>query len=220
SVVGLRVPDESGHGLQNVAVYRLAGPAPSYPATATSDPLFTSFGQPSTATIPCVVSFDAGDYVGVLGACGDATTMRNSYATPSGPYTSSIFGQPTTLTRFLTQTNLVTATGTGAYSQEVNGALARVEMMVSAAVGIEYGTATPANPGTPAPRLRTTRLPLLGRTAELTVDQPDPGAIGQVVVGIGRASIPTPFGTWLVANPLASAPLNGGAPMQAGSYTF
>jgi PKD repeat protein len=80
SVVSMLVPDESNFGQQNVALYRLAGVPPAYAASATGGLEFYSTSQPSNAPIPCAVSFDVGEYVGVLGACGDTTTMRNSYA--------------------------------------------------------------------------------------------------------------------------------------------
>ena len=107
-VVGLRVPDETKNGLQNVEVFKMAAPPPAFPATGTGTSVFYSVGQPSKDIIPCALVFQAGDYVGVLGACGTAT-MLNSYGT--GNYATNVLGQPITLMRMLTQTNLVTSGG-------------------------------------------------------------------------------------------------------------
>lgn len=220
SLVGLKVPDESAHGLQNVAVYRQSAPPPAYAGSASGGLEFLSLGQSSANTIPCVVSFDAGEYVCILGACGDATTMRSSYATPVGPFASSVLGQPTTLTRLLTQTNLVSANGTGAYSSEAAFEIGRVEMAVSAAAGLSYGAGTPSGAGPAAPTMKTTALPILGATATVTVDQQDASVLGFLLIGFGRTNLPTPFGTLLVNNIGVTVPLNGGVPMTPGSYPF
>lgn len=220
SIISLSVPDETNHGLQNVAVYRMASAPPAFSASASGGLEFFSAGQPSGTPIPCVVSFDAGEFVGVLGACGDATTMRSSYATPAGPYASSVLGVATTLTRFLTQTNIVNTGGNGAYSTEVAGALARVFMGVTSCVGIPYGTGTASGAGPAAPIMKCTTLPFVGQTATLVVDQRDSNALGFVAAGFGRANVPTPFGTVLVNNPTFTVPLNGGAPMGPGTYTY
>ncbi|MBK9386243.1 MAG: PKD domain-containing protein [Planctomycetes bacterium] len=218
SIVNAKVPDETGHGLQNVAIYRLAGPVPAFSATASGGLEFYSVGQPSAAPIPCAVSFEAGEWVGVLGACGDASTMRNSYGTPAGPFVSSIFGSPTTLFRMLTQTNLVTSGGTAPYSSENAAALSRVELGISNSTGLSYGAGTASGSGNAAPTLRTTALPRLGTTAELTVTQQD-NAIGILLLALGRGNLPLPFGTLLI-DPLSyqlSITLNGGTPMNIGA---
>jgi len=217
SIVGLRVPDESGFGLQNVAVYRMANAPPTFSASATGGLEFLSLAIPSNENIPCAVSFDTGDYVGVLGACGDNTTMRNSYG--SGPFVSSVLGLPVSLTRFMTQTNLVSANGLGPYSGIASGSIARVEMAVSACVGLPYGDGSPSSQAA-APTLKTTALPFLGQTAELTIENFDSNALGVIGVGLGRLNQPTPIGTLLINNFAGSAILNGGAPMNPGSYTF
>lgn len=46
----------------------------------------------SAVPIPCAASFDTGEFIGVIAACGDATTMRTSYAMPVGPYAPSVLG--------------------------------------------------------------------------------------------------------------------------------
>jgi PKD repeat protein len=219
SIVSAQVPDESAHGLQNVAIYRMASAPPAYAASATGGLEFFSTGQPSNVSLPCAVSFDAGEFVGVLGACGDSTTMRNSYATPVGPFASSVLGVPTTLTRFLAQANLVVGAGLTPYSSEAAGALARVTLGVSAAVGLQYGAGSPS-PYAPAPTLRTTALPVLGQNAQLTLTTNDAQSIGILAVGLGRASLPTPFGTLLLNGIVGTDLFNGGAVLTPGDYTY
>jgi PKD repeat protein len=219
SIVSAQVPDESNQGQQTVALYRLAGAPPAYAGSATGGLEFYAAQQPSAVALPCVVSFDAGEFVGVLGACGDLTNMRNSYATPAGPFASSVLGQPTTLTRFLTQANLISSGGTGPYSSEATGQLSRVTLGVSAAVGLQYGTGTPS-PFATAPTLRTTALPLLGQTAQLTFTTNDAQVIGIVGVATGRANLPTPLGTLLINGVAGTDVINGGAVLTPGSYTY
>ena len=219
SMTGLKVPDESGHGMQNVAVYNLGAAPPSFPTTVQTDPVFTDFGSSSANQVPCVISFDTGDFVGLLGACGDATTMRNSYATPAGPFATSIFGQATTLTRMGTQNNIVATGGFNDYWQEAAGSIARTEVAISAACGIQYGDASAANAGATAPSMACTMLPFLGGTVEWTIENPDAGATGVLNFGIGRANVVTPIGTWLTGAFIVGIPVNGGAPMAAGQFT-
>jgi len=71
--------------------------------------------------------------------------MRNSYATPTGPFQSSILGQPVTITRFITQTNIVTTQGVAPYSGSPSGAVGRVEVYVN---GVSLQAAGTGAPGT------------------------------------------------------------------------
>ncbi len=220
SIVSALVPDESNHGLQNIAIYRMAAGAPTFPTTASGGLQFLSVGSPSTTAVTCAVSFDPGEFVGVLGACGDATTMRNSYATPVGPYASSVLGSPTTLTRFLTQTNIVTANGTGAYSQELAGALSRVFLGVSSCTSVPYGAGSPSGLGPVAPTLRTGTLPFLGSNATMIVNNQDALAIGVMAVGTGRANLPFPgIGTILLGT-LDATFVMPTVPLAVGDNTF
>jgi hypothetical protein len=93
-------------------------------------------------------------------------------------------------------------------------------MGVTSCVGIPYGTGTASGAGPAAPTMKCTTLPFVGQTATLVVDQRDSNALGFVAAGFGRANVPTPFGTVLVNNPTFTVPLNGGAPMGPGTYTY
>lgn len=46
-ITGLRVPDETGHGLQNVEVYKLTSPPPAYPEGSSAGQVFYKTGVPS-----------------------------------------------------------------------------------------------------------------------------------------------------------------------------
>ncbi len=184
TITGLRVPDESNHGLQNVAVYQLAGQPPAYPATAQGGIRFYQGGVASSLVIPANISFNPNDWVGVLGACGDSTTMRNSYALPTGPFQSSILGQPVTLTRFITQTNIVTNQGVAAYSESPTGQIGRVEIWVNGVTiqgagagtpgsAMNFGLSAPNDAGLPyqvATSLGTGPTPIGQRSLGLTLD--------------------------------------------------
>lgn len=131
TITGLRVPDEKGHGMQAVAVYKLAGAPPAYPTTTNGTLVFFRDGVPSGQVIPAGVGVNEGEWVGVLGAAGDASIMHNSYG--SGPYATSILGKSVTLTRFITQTNIASNQGVAPVSAST-GSLGRVEMWADGVV--------------------------------------------------------------------------------------
>lgn len=98
TITGLRVPDESQQGIQSVEVVRFDGgtPPPAFPGTTNA---FVSLArlidQPSANILAVNIPIAAGDTIGVYGSCNG----RGSYGTPSGPFGSNVFGNPTTLTR-------------------------------------------------------------------------------------------------------------------------
>lgn len=183
TVVGLRVPDEANHGMQNVAVYRLAGKPPTYPTTVTGGLQFFAGGVASSVVIPTAVSYKAGEWVGILAACGDATIMHNSYS-PAGPFQSTVLGQPTTLFRLNSQTNIVTTQGNGPYSEYDVGEMGRVEIYVSGTLlqgsgpgtigtTMNLGLSAPNDVGLPyvmASSLGTGPTPIDTRALNLTLD--------------------------------------------------
>lgn len=221
SIITAKVPDETNNGTQNVAIFRLAAAPPVFSGTATGGLEFFASGQPSASNLPCVVSFDAGEFVGVLGACG-TTSMLNSYGTPAGPFASSVLGQPCTLTRFGTQFNINTSGPTYNYPywQEVAGALSRVILGVHPCAGLPYGVGTPSGAGPAAPTMRCTALPYVGATSNLAVTQNDTGVLMFMVAGFGRAATPTPFGTALINLMLVTDIMNGAAVVGPGTYNY
>jgi hypothetical protein len=128
TIVGLRVPDEAGTGVQSVELIQLSGPPPSYPTTATGGQRFYANNRPSSQVIPCAVSFNAGDHIGVLGACGTSTMHNSEGGGWAGPFASSVLGRPVTLTLFGTQTNLSTSGGNQPYWQDPGWRISRVEV--------------------------------------------------------------------------------------------
>lgn len=221
SIITANVPDEANMGTQNVAIFRMAGPAPTFSATATGGLEFFASNQPSNTNLPCVVSFDAGEHVGVLGSCG-TTSGRTSYATPAGPFASSVLGVPCTLTRFGTQYNLFTQGPAFNYPywQEVGGAIGRVFLGVTPCAGIPYGAGSPSGAGPAAPTMKCTALPFIGQTATLEVTQNDTNVLSFIVAGFGRASLPSPFGTILINTIVAANVMNGAAVVGPGTYSY
>lgn len=182
TVVGLRVPDETNHGMQNVALYKLATKPPAYATTTTAGLEFFQAGAPSSVVLPTSVSYNAGDWLCVLGACGDSTIMHNSYGTVG--YVSTIQGMPTTMNRLITQTNIVQNSGVAPYGTDDTGPIARVEVYISAvsiqgsgtgAVGtpMVFGLNAPNDAGLAyqvASSLGNGPTPLGKRTIGLTLD--------------------------------------------------
>lgn len=180
-ITGLRVPDETFNGTQNVEVIDLGGVPPTYPTTATGTSLFYANNQPSATVIPCNIPIAQGTNLGILGACG-TTTMNNSYG--AGGFASSVLGQPITLVRFLTQTNLNTSNNQP-FSQ-VGSSLARVEVYVVPAVGYATKTAfgTGCNAANPL-TLDANARPVLGTTISLdTTNIPAGSPLGSTLFGL------------------------------------
>ncbi|HEX6810307.1 MAG TPA: PKD domain-containing protein, partial [Planctomycetota bacterium] len=197
SIISARVPDLPGTMTQNVAIFRLPA-APAFYAPTTSGGLeFTTVNQPSASAIPCVVSYDAGEYVGVIGA-GNSTLMGSSLGT-SGRFSSSVLGVPTTLTHLGMPFHILTMGPDPAYWQDPAAPIGRVILEVTACAAIPYGTGSPSGLGPPAPKLRASALPFVGQTAVHTVEQHDDFALQLMAGGFGRASVPLPpFGTVLI----------------------
>jgi hypothetical protein len=196
-ITGVRVVDSTNLGTQSVEVYKLPGMPPAYPATGSGSVLFYQANKPSADVLPCVCVFQANDYVGVLGCCGPVAF--NSYG--AGAYASNVLGQPITLLRFLTQTNLSTSGGNQLYSSEGTGSITRIEVYVAGHnAAIDYGAGTAATGGG-IPSLTTTARPIIGTTATLSLNQNYSNAIGAIALAIGRANIPLLGGTILVNPP-------------------
>lgn len=219
SIVSALVPDEAATGLQNIAIYRLAGAPPIYPGTATGGLDFFQVGAPSSARVACALSFEAGEWVGVLGACGNVVMVQSYGGGPVGPFASSVLGMPAPLTQLRAQANIALSQGANSYSSDPASVISRVILGVSACTSIAYGAGTPSGLGPPAPALRTGTLPLLGSTATILVDNQDLNAIGVLAVGSGRANLPTPLGTELVAT-IGAVGLIPVLPLGIGSNTF
>ncbi|MBE0643078.1 MAG: T9SS type A sorting domain-containing protein [Bacteroidetes bacterium] len=133
TIVGVRVPTDIGTTAQNVQIIKFAaGPPPVY---ATSTSAHTTLGLwtnvNTTTIIPCNINIVSGDYIAIFGTRTNGGSMNNSYATPAGPYTSSVLGYPMTLTRMVYQAGTFPVQ---AVSQEVSGSIARTEVYYTATV--------------------------------------------------------------------------------------
>lgn len=218
SIVAARVPNEAGLALQNAAIYRLASAPPLAPTTLVSQPEFLALGVPAGTEIrvPFALSFAAGEYVGVLGAMGDATTMVNSYGT--APFTTTLLGAPVVLGRLRADVNLVASNGIAPLATAV-GPLGRVELAITIAVATTYGNGTASGSGAPVPSLTPGSAPMLGTPGELVITQSDANAFGAMIGAFARGLLPTPFGDVLV-DPVTIFPLTLGAlPIGATSTT-
>jgi hypothetical protein len=169
NLIGLRVPDESQDGKQNVEVYRWSSKPPAWSSSISTGRVFRRVGYDSSKVIPCYLSFKAGDWVGILGACGDASGMKNSYG-PAQP-TSSIRGQSVTLYRLITQRNIA-STATGGVSAEDSGSIGRVELFLQ---GEGFGATIGG-------------MPRLGETFEFQINGSSPSFVSLLNIGISNGS--------------------------------
>jgi hypothetical protein len=92
----------------------------------------TSRGFYERIIIPCYVGFKTGEWLIVLGACGNGATLRHSYAGTSGAFQSNVLSSAITLYRGGTQANIITAPTPHAVWNEILGVICRVEVYVTA----------------------------------------------------------------------------------------
>ena len=142
TVVGLRVPDETNNGKQNVCLYKHTSAPPAYSGTVPLTPVFSKFGEPSANIIPCCEGFTKGEFMIVLGACGDSSRLHNSYSA-STAFPTTILGAATTLYRCGTQNNIITLAPPHPIWSEASS-ICRVEVYVS---GVTITGAGTPNPG-------------------------------------------------------------------------
>jgi PKD repeat protein len=218
SIIAAKVPDPIIiNATQSVAIFRMATAPPDLPATASGGLEFFAPNQPIASTIPCAVSYDVGEYVGVVGSCGPGL-ITSSLAPAAGPYSSSVLGVPTTLTRFRSLSNISTQGADHPYGQEPAAPISRVILEVTACAAIPYGTGSPSGLGPAAPKMRAVALPFLGQTVVHTVEQHDALVFQFMAGGFGRASFTLPpFGTILIGSLDLLAIMNGGTPAGPGT---
>jgi len=141
AVVGLRVPDETQHGKQNVCLYKHTSAPPAYSQTVPLTPVFFKFGEPSANIIPCAVNYKKGEFLIVIGACGDSTRLHNSYS-GSTAFPTTIMGAATTLYRCGIQANIITTNPPHPVWSEASS-ICRVEVYVASATVVGSGTPNP-----------------------------------------------------------------------------
>ncbi len=108
-ITGLLAPNEGARPFQVLAVIDFGTNAPGqFPATTSGNVLFYDNATPAGTRIPTQVTLTNGRHYGVFGACNDAqgsVTTSSSYGAP-GPFTTSILGNPTVLSRLGTQVGI------------------------------------------------------------------------------------------------------------------
>jgi hypothetical protein len=136
-ITGLRVPDTSGQGVQNIEVVLLPYPPPG----SASNPLnsFTSLGrfigENSGHIIPVSIPVEAGQIIGILGNCGAGTMMHHSSG--DGNHQSSVFGNPVRLRRLSMSGNLNTTPAQNIFGSDTL-------LTVLARIQVYYAEAGPA----------------------------------------------------------------------------
>lgn len=138
-ITGLRVPDESGTGLQHVEVVDFGVTAPAtFPATTVGSQLFRATAQPAGNVLPVTIPVTAGRFIGVLGGCG-STTLAASQAA-AGTFASSVLGVPITLTRLGSPASIQAVTVAPPCWSEAAGPIGRVEVLVAPAPNYAYAS--------------------------------------------------------------------------------
>lgn len=128
TITGLRVPTDVGTGDQWMQVIRTTAAPPAFSASTTGTTLAYIQGVAGTSTVAVNIAVSSGEFICILGGrAASATTLSMSYATPAGPYNTTIAGQAVTITRLVYQASIQGAAA-GAISSESGGSLARVEM--------------------------------------------------------------------------------------------
>ncbi|MCR9245385.1 MAG: PKD domain-containing protein [bacterium] len=135
-ITGLECPNEAANPNQCVEVFDLGLTAPpAFPTTTTGTQLFYDNATPAGTKIATNIVLTAGNYYGILGASNPSlgsATSANSYG--AGPFTSDILGNPTVLTRFITQFGI--AAGGNNPVSSGGGSIARVFTDIVPAVGL------------------------------------------------------------------------------------
>ena len=108
-ITGLEAPNEAAQPFQVLAVIDFGTAAPSqFPTTTTGSVLFYDNTTPAGTKVPTHIALSANSYYGVFGVCNDtqgSATSYNSYG-PPGPFTTTILGNQTVLSRLGTQTGI------------------------------------------------------------------------------------------------------------------
>jgi hypothetical protein len=137
-ISGLRVPADAGTASQNIQLMKFAATPPAWAATTTNYATLGHWTGIANGTIVNTnILVNQGDIIGIFGVSGNS----NSYATPTGPYTSSILGSPVTLTRLIYQGTISSAPA-GAVAQEATAAIGRVELYYRAPTSGQNNAAT------------------------------------------------------------------------------
>ncbi|MCA8957894.1 MAG: hypothetical protein KDC87_17595, partial [Planctomycetes bacterium] len=197
-----QVPDESNYGKQIIAIYKLTSSPPAYSSTMPVTPAAYIDELPSATRwqLPTPITYNTGDWVAVLGACGTTSgSVNNSYG--AAQPASEVAGMPITLFRCGIQSNIATTKGVGAMWSENAGSIGRVRLTFAGGPQ-SLAHCTPSN-GTATLALSDDKPAIAGKSLGLTILSG--GAANTAValaIGINQVNLPVPgFGT-LCVNPI------------------
>ncbi|MCA8957095.1 MAG: hypothetical protein KDC87_13545 [Planctomycetes bacterium] len=201
-----QVPDEKNFGKQIIAIYKLTSAPPAYSSTINATPVAYVDELPSSTRwqLPVPVTYNTGDWVAVLGACGTTTgSVNNSYG--AGNFSSEVLGMPITLLRCGSQINIATTkgvlSGTSGMWSEGTASIARVRLTFAGSP-TSLAHCTPSN-GTAALSLSDTNPAIAGKNLGLIIASGGATNTGvALAIGINQVNLPVPgFGT-LCVNPI------------------
>lgn len=209
-VTHIQVPDETNMGTSAFAIYKFAAKVPAYPATVPGNPLVYKTGSSSGRhmLVP-PLTFKGGEWFGVIGVSGSATSACTSYA-PVGGFPTTVLGHKTTMLRFLMQANLFTNKGVFGMSSEDAYNVGRVRIWVAGCgSAIAYGKSMRGNvmPLDQFP-------PNIGMNGKFLVNAAGTNQGAVLFLGLGRQTpaIPTPFGDLNVKLPFVATLVLGPVP--------
>jgi len=127
-ITGLRVPTDIGTANQFIYVVKWSSVPPTYPSQGSNYTVLGKFLDVAPLdTIKCGIPIYTGDIIGVLGVRGSTAVSTASMSYANGGYPTTISGNPVTLYRFMSQTD-ITTTPLGLLCEGGTGSIARVEM--------------------------------------------------------------------------------------------
>ncbi len=127
-ITELMVPNTVTAGNQYIQVVKFSGYPVVYPNGSPFTTLAMITNAPFNVPQPVNIVIQAGDEIGIIGACNSSgTTMNNSYGSPQ--VASSIGGIPVVLTRLVYQSPLVSGpAASGTIGLEVSSNIARIDV--------------------------------------------------------------------------------------------
>lgn len=166
TICGLYIPTNASTASQNVEVVRFtAGPPPAFSGTTNNfTSLFYLANYAPNTIIPCNITVNAGDVIGIYGARGSG--MVNSY--DGAQFVSNILGNPATLYRSGMQANLSTQQMANIWSENA-GSIGRIEMYYNCCTGSTAADSASAIPSSIVCG-DTTNLHINGGTLETGAD--------------------------------------------------
>lgn len=135
-ITGLRVPTDIGTANQFIYVVKWPSAPPTYTVQSTNYTVLGKFlNVPGLDTVKCGIPINTGDIIGVLGVRGSTAVSTASMSYGAGGFTTTISGNPVTLYRFMSQTD-ITTNPLGPLCEGGTGSLARVEMFFGSSISL------------------------------------------------------------------------------------